>query len=218
MKIAVHQPNFLPYLGFWDKMKQSDIFVLLDNVQFEKNSYTNRCYIKTPKGTKWLTLPIKYTFGLLINEIELFNYFKIRNDIIKTIEFNYKKSNNFNKVFPILKNILKKDYTKLSDLNIDLILKIKDLLNLKTKIEIASNYIIEGTKTERLINICHKFNADTYLSGIGGMNYQNNDLYQKANINLEYIKFQHPFYKQLWGNFIPNLSIIDYLFNAYELL
>jgi len=214
IKIAIHQPNYLPWLGFFYKMARADIFVLLDNVQYEKNGPTNRVKIKTPQGGTWLSLPVKRKFPQLIKETELINFSEEKERHIKTIELNYKKAKYFDFLFPELKEIFKKNWQYLSQLNIELIELLKEKLGIKTKLEIASNYDISGKGDELLLNICKKFNADVYLSGRGGKKYQDEEKFKEAGIKLEYTDFIHPVYPQLWGDFIFNLSIIDLIFNC----
>jgi hypothetical protein len=168
MIAAIHQPNYLPWLGFFYKMAKSDIFILLDNIQYEKNGLTNRTKIKTSQGECWLTLPVSQKFPRTIKEVELVNFGNERNKILKTIELNYKKAKYFDYLFPELKEILVKDWQYLVDLNIELINFFKDKLDIKTKIEIVSNHDLSGKSTDLLINICERFNADIYLTGQGG--------------------------------------------------
>jgi hypothetical protein len=214
MKIAIHQPNFLPWMGYFYKMANSDIFVFLDDVQYEKNSVGNRNKIKTPKGPVWITLPVKKFSFQPINKTELINFSQERKRIIKTLKLNYQRTKYFDFILPELENILLKDWQYLAELNIELIKLLRIKIGIKTKLEIISNYNILGERTDLLINICKSFNADTYLSGEGGRSYQDEEKFKMAKINLEYSNFIHPIYSQRWGKFIPNLSIIDLLFNC----
>ena len=214
MKIAIHQPNFLPWLGYFYKMANCDFFILLDNVQYEKNGPTNRVKIKTPQGSIWLTLPVKRNFPQLINETELVDFSKQKEKIIKTLSLNFQKAKYFNFLLPELQKVLEKDWRYLSQLNIELIKLIKEKLKIKTKLEIASNYEVFGKGTDLLVNLCKTFNTDTYLSGQGGKNYQEEEKFKSANIKLEYTDFIHPVYPQLWKDFIPGLSAIDLIFNC----
>jgi len=216
MKVAIHQPNFIPWIGYFHKMANCDIFVILDSAQYEKNAFCNRTKIKTAQGGQWLTLPIE-TAGKVqqrILEAKIQNPKTNLPKCIKTIELNYKRAEYFDYLFPELKEILKKDWQYLSELNIALIELIKDKLGIKTRLEIASNYNVSGKSTELLINISKIFNADVYLSGGGGEKYQDEKAYEESGIKLEYSDFIHPIYPQLWGEFIPNLSIIDLLFDC----
>lgn len=214
MIIAIHQPNYVPWLGYFYKMAKSDIFVLLDNVQYEKNGLTNRVKIKTPQAEIWFTLSIKRKFPQLIKEAELIGFSKEKKKHIKTIELNYKRAKYFDYLFPELKEILEKDWQYLSNLNIKLIELLKEKLGIKTRLEIASNYNVYGKGTDLLINLGKKFNADIYLSGRGGQKYQDEKKFKVANIKLKYTQFVHPTYPQLWGDFTAGLSVVDLILNC----
>ncbi len=214
MKIAIHQPNYLPWLGYFYKMAKCDIFVLLDNVQYEKNGPTNRVKIKNPQGGFWLTFSVNKKFPQIITEIEFANFKEDRKKHLKSIELNYCRTKYFDYLFPELKKILEEDWQYLANLNIELIELLKEKFGIKTKLEIASNYNFQGKRDELLIDICKKFNADVYLSGKGGQKYQDEEKFKTSGIKLEYTNFIHPVYPQLWGDFIPGLSAIDLLFNC----
>ena len=211
--IAIHQPNYLPHLGYFEKMARSDIFVILDSVQYEKDSYTNRTLIKTPKGQEWLTLSIQNNFPQPIKDVKLANF---RGDSVrhlKTIEMNYKKAKGFKTVFPIIQKLYEGNWQYLSQFNIHLIRNLAGILKKEPKIERTSKYNFKKSSTELLIEICKKFGADTYLAGGGGKKYQDDELFKGSGIKLEYLDYVQPESPQLWGKFIKGLSIIDYLFN-----
>jgi len=217
MIVAIHQPNFLPWIGYFYKMYKSDIFVFLDNVQFSKNSYQNRVKIKTSQGAQWLTLPVFHKFGQLTKDVRINNNEKWKEKHLKTIELNYKKAPYFNQIY----NLLVKVYTNnkwelMTDFNIELITAICNFLDIKTKTVRASSLKTSGSATELLIDIVKKVGGDIYLSGKGGMKYQDENRFKEENITLIYTNFKHPVYPQLWGEFIEGLSIIDLLFNCGE--
>jgi len=217
MIVAIHQPNFLPWIGYFYKMYKSDIFVFLDNVQFSKNSYQNRVKIKTSQGAQWLTLPVFHKFGQLTKDVRINNNEKWKEKHLKTIELNYKKAPYFNQIY----NLLVKVYTNnkwelMTDFNIELITAICNFLDIKTKTIRASSLNTSGSATELLIDIVKKVGGDIYLSGKGGMKYQDENRFKEENITLIYTNFKHPVYPQLWGEFIEGLSIIDLLFNCGE--
>ncbi|MBT3362554.1 MAG: WbqC family protein [Chloroflexi bacterium] len=217
MKIAIHQPNFLPWIGYFYKIAHSDAFVLLDNVQYTKNSFINRNKIKTPHGEAWLTVPVKKSgkFGQAIHEVEINNAVKWKNKHLKTIEMNYKKANFFNYLFSNLEEIyLNTETNNLCQLNIRLIQFISSIFKLQTRLYRSSEIAAQGDNTLLLIDICKKLGADTYMSGFGGIKYQDEELFKEAGIKLEYYDFTHPTYLQLWGEFSPNLSAIDLIFNC----
>ena len=217
MVIGIHQPNFFPWMGYFEKMAKCDVFVLLDNVQYEKDSYINRVKIKTPKGEKWLTFPIKNKFPQLIKDVEFADFGRGKEKILKTIEANYKKSKNFEAIFPIIQGMFQGDWKSLSGFNIYVIRLLARGLRNQPEIKIASQYDFEGKSTDLLINICKRFGTNNYLSGSGGVNYQEEEKFKKAGIKLTYTDYVQKPYKQLWGEFIGGLSILDYLFNNEHL-
>ena len=212
MTIGIHQPNFFPHQGFFEKMSKSDVFVLLDNVQYEKDSFTNRTWIKTPKGKQWLTFAIKNKFPQMIKDVEFADFDRDRKKHLKAIEYNYKKAKNFDR-FPLIEKLYEGDWDKLSGFNIRIIRDIAKGLKIQPKIEVASQYNFKGQSTELLIDICKQFEADTYLSGIGGRNYQDEESFKKAGIKVEYHEANNSEYPQLWGDFVPGLFILDFILN-----
>jgi hypothetical protein len=215
MIVAIHQPNFIPWSGYFFKILKADVFVLLDDVQFTKNSFINRNRIKTPEGAQWITLPVLQSgnFGQKINQIELFNsklYFK---KIKGTLNANYRKAPFFDEVFELINPTLI-DANKLVSVNELIIKNICKYLNIKKEIINSSSLTsISGESTDRLVSICKHIKATDYLAGFGSKNYQDNLKFNEAGINPLVYEFKHPVYNQLWGDFIPNLSIVDLLFN-----
>lgn len=217
MIVSIHQPNFIPWLGYFYKINQSDIFVLLDDVQYTKNGFTNRNRIKTPQGELWLTLPVKQSgnFGQTINECIIQQKGIAIKKILNSIKLNYAKALFFHTYIEQLEVLLNSDTESLAELNILLIYWICECLDIKTKIIRSSTLNVSGKEsTERLIEICKNVNAKTYLSGKGGINYQDETLFERQNITLKMSSFSSPNYPQLWGNFIGGLSIIDFLLNC----
>jgi len=213
--VAIHQPNFLPWIGYFYKIAKSDIFVFLDNVQYTKNSFINRNKIKTPQSAMWLTVPVSFNFGQLINEVKINNEINWREKHIRTLEMNYKRANFFEDVFEIIKKIYYlKNWQNLSDFNISLTKTIASYLGLDKPFVKSSALGIKGKSTELLIQIVKKVGGNVYLSGFGGAKYQEEGLFKNEGIKLVYYNFTHPIYKQLWNGFIANLSIVDLLFNA----
>ncbi|MFN3550196.1 MAG: WbqC family protein [Endomicrobiia bacterium] len=213
MKIAIHQPQYLPWSGYFNKLLKSDIFVFLDDVQYKKNEWQNRNRIKSSKGEIYLTVPVHYRFGQKINEIKIDNKILWNKDHLKTIKYNYQKSKYFNEFFPHIENLLTKKYEMLIDLNISSIKTILSYLGIEKKIINSSDLKVEGEKTKRLINICRKLNAEIYISGIGAKNYLVVEEFEENNIKVIFQEYTTPNYPQLYGEFIANLSIIDMIFN-----
>ena len=220
MIVSIHQPNYIPWIGYFYKIRKSDIFVFLDDVQYIRRGFINRNRIKTHQGVSWLTVPVdsKGKYESNINEIEIRDDLNWKENHLRNIEMNYKRSDYFNDFFDIYKDCLMKNNDKLSELNIDIIKTICKLLNIKTEIVLSSELNIKETSTERLISICKLVGANKYLSGSGGSKYQDEKKFEDNSIELVYSDFHEKQYKQLWGDFTGSLSVIDYIFNCgYEI-
>jgi hypothetical protein len=217
MIISIHQPNYLPWCGYFYKIANSDIFVMLDNVKYSKNSFINRNQIKTPQGELWLTVPVRSEAlsNLLIKDTQISDKDNWRKKHLRTLEMSYKRAKFFDQIYNKIEKIYyKTDWDNLCMLNISLLEMALDELNLKTKLIRASDLDVEGKSTQLLINIIKQLGGSTYLSGYGGKKYQEENLFEESGIKLKYYDFVSPIYPQLWGDFIPNLSVIDLLFNC----
>lgn len=216
--LSMHQPNYIPYLGYFYKIAKSDVFVYLDAVQYPRGqSFAARNKIKTPNGVAYLTIPVSIPGGrkgkAKYTEVEFADN-KWIDKHLKTIQTSYKKAAHFNEIYPMLEKELK-SYDRFVDLNIGLIERISNYLKIKTE-RVRLSEILEdfGQKTQLIIDLCNKMDADTYLSGTGGgKEYNDERMLNDNNISLQYSNFEHPEYSQLWGEFQPYLSIIDLLFN-----
>ena len=216
MKLAGHQPNYIPWPGYFVKMAQFDIFFILDTAQFERGgSLDNRNLIKTPQGIQMLTVPVKRKgMGLQrFDEVIVIPGWK-RNHLM-ALQVNYAKAPYFKEVFPMLEQVLQ-DTGYLIDTNKAFIRYVYDLLGLETKLVFLSALpqFADLRKNELIAAICRHFSADCYLSGNGARAYNQPEIFEKQGIKLEYMDYQPITYPQLWGSFIPNLSIVDMLFNC----
>lgn len=216
MRVGIHQPMYLPWLGLFDRIYRCDIFVLLDNVPYSKNYYLNRNKIKTPNGWAWLTVPVLTSgkFGQLIKDVQIDNSTGWREKHLKNLFFNYKKAPFFDAYRKPLEEIYQREWIYLAELAEELLNFVLESLGIKTPLVKASDLEVQGKKEELLLNICKKLHADEYLSGPDGRNYLNPQLWKESNIKVIFHEYQHPEYPQLYGKFIPNLSIIDLLFNC----
>jgi len=218
MICAIHQPQTFPYIGYFAKIIQSDIFVFFDDVQFKKNEWQNRNRIKTDKGWMWLTVPVIHKFGQKINEVQINNKDNWRKKHINTFYTYYRKAPYFNEIIKNLEEIYSKEYDKLLDFNITSTNWILGYLKINKKILFSSelNYNPDDKQMsadQKIISILKIIGANTYISGIGAKDYLNTKLFDKENIKVVFQDFKHPVYHQLYGEFTPNLSIIDLLFN-----
>jgi hypothetical protein len=218
MIVAIHQPNYLPYYGYFHKIQNSDVFVFLDNVLYTKNSYINRNRIRTPKGWSWLTVPVqrKGSSNNEIRSITISNNVNWRKKHSLSLKYNYSKAKYFSRFHSLLE-VYEKEWTYLAELNIYLIKLICSLLGIKCNFIRASELNVSGSKTDLLIDICKAVGGDVYLSGQGAKGYIEEKKFERSNIKLIYDKFEHPKYEQVFEGFIPNLSIVDILFNVGKL-
>jgi len=212
MQISIMQPTYLPWLGYFDLIDQSDIFVILDDVQFEKQSWQQRNRIKAKNGWVWLTIPVIQKFGQKISETRI-NYANRWNEKHwKSIYYNYHAAAFYHSFNERLEKIYAMHSEFLIDFNMTIIQWFCEQLGIHPQFIRSSELSLEGTKTERLLNICQDLHADTYLSPPGSRTYlEKNNLFHNSGIELKYQHFEHPQYSQLWGDFIPYLSVLDLL-------
>lgn len=214
MIVSIHQPQFFPWLGYFDKIAKSDVFVFLDDVQYKKNEWQNRNKIKTSQGEQWLTVPVLYHFPEKIIEVKINNQIDWKKNHLHSFTSNYSKAKYFHEIFDSFSEIYDRGWSNLVDLNLATIQKSIDFLGIKTQLLKSSQMNIEGSSTERLVAICKYLKADTYIAGQGGKDYVDESLFNATNIKLVFQDFSHPVYTQCFGDFLPNLSIIDLLFNC----
>jgi len=218
MIVTIHQPQYLPWLGYFDKAHRADIFIILDNVQFKKNDWQNRNRIRTSQGWQWLTVPVLHNHGQSIIEVKINNTIKWRKAHCHAIKMNYSKAPFFNEYMGFFESVYNREWESLVDINIYFIEKIIEWLGIKTKIVKASDFQATEESTQRLVDLCKEFDATTYLSGPDGEKYMDINKFEDNNIHLKIQDFHHPVYSQLWTggkneNFISHMSVIDLLFN-----
>jgi len=214
--VSVHQPHYLPWLGYFDKIDQSDLFVILDEVQYKKREYQNRNRIKSAGGELWLTVPVvtRGRYEQRMKEVEIDYGTDWRRKHLNAFELNYRRAGFFNEYFSGLSGFYAGAPRRLlAELNTAMTVYFMKEIGVKTEIVLESELGVGGTSTERIINICGKTGADVYLSGSGGKEYMNEQLFDEAGIKLVYQKYEHPSYRQLFGGFLPYMSIADLLFN-----
>lgn len=217
--VSIHQPNFLPWIGYFNKILSSNIFVLFDNVQFPRGkTFGNRVLIKTNNGVLWLTAPVIDKSCLKsFNQIELNNKVNWQKKIANTLRFQYSKSKYFKQFYQEIEDLLYKHYDLLIELNVGFLQYILTYLKSSTCIQFSSSILFEYEDRGeiKIINVLKKLNATHYLSGTGAgsLKYINKKELISNNIELIWQHFEHPVYHQVWGDFIPKLSIVDLLFN-----
>ena len=215
--LSLMQPTYLPWLGYFNLIKNSDEFVFYTTTQLAKRSWQTRNKIKSHNGHIVLSIPIKKTLirdNLTIENTKVQNEINWQKNHLKSIKHSYSKTPFFDQIYPlVLKNLTKKsDF--LIDYTIPIILTFLKELDIKTKISFSNNIDYVGKKDEALISICKEQSADKYLSVKGSMDYilSGQNLFKGNDISLLWHEFEHPIYKQINNSFESHLSIIDALF------
>ncbi len=214
---GVLQPGYLPWLGFFDQVARSEVFVLLDDVQYTTRDWRSRNRIKTSQGWMWLTVPVfrdNYP-DMLIYEARIDNTRPWRKKHWGSVERNYRKSRFFGDHADELRKFYEREWEYLADLDHELIYWFADKLGIKTKFLVSSKDLRIETddKNERLFILCEKIGVDTLYVGAAGANYMDPELYAKRGITVIFQDYKHPVYTQLFGDFIPYLSTLDLLLN-----
>lgn len=214
---VIMQPVYLPWLGYFDLIKKSDVFVFLDHVQFSKQGRQSRNKIRSKDGEILLSLPVQKGNNPEnpINEVKIDHSRNPLKKHLNGIKMNYAKAKNYNSLYPELEEIYLSNPEKLVDLNIALIELGCRKLNLETKFEYSSTLELNEGKVENLVTICKVFDCNHYLSTPGSKDYiDENNIFGEHGIDLNYHEFNHPQYQQInYPDFISHLSFIDYIFN-----
>ena len=230
MKIAaIHQPSFFPWLGFFNKIVRSDVFVILDNVQFPKTGgyWANRVKLVVGGKGEWVTMPINrsYSGTKNINEIEIDNSRSWNQKMLKSISVNYGKAKYFDEMYPLAERLLYSPGVNLAEFNLKVIHEFCRLLNIDTShFKRGSAMNVSGTSTDLLVSIVTETGCNAYMCGGGASKYQDDEKFAQNNIELIYQNFKHPIYEQFnTSEFVPGLSVLDALMNCgaektYELI
>ena len=208
MICEIHQPNFFPWLGYFNKIQSADVFVVLDDVQFTKGTWINRVKLDLGGEAKWLTCPVGARSEDRINQVLIDDSRGWRRKALRTVETNYVRAPHFNKVFPELGEWFERHTTNLAEFNISAIKEISKMLSLNTKFVLQSELKTTESSNGLLIEICKKVGANTYLAGSGAGGYQQDSLFEAAGIKVQYQSYAPKPYRE---NFLSGLSIIDAL-------
>lgn len=216
MLLSAHQPAYLPWLGYFEKIARSDVFVFLDTVQFEKNSFINRNKIKTQQGPQWLTIPVmtKGHIKTTLRDTLIDNTQPWSTKHLKTIKLQYSKASCFKECFPKLETLYLTPESNLAELCWRQLQFWLAELEIKTKVYRSSDLSVASKKSDLVLDFCKYFGAKHYLSGALGKNYLNEESFLTAGIEIEYQNFQHPVYPQLWHIFEPQMGIVDVWMNC----
>ena len=217
MIISTHQPYFIPYPGFFYKARQSDIFVILDTVQFPQGTtWISRNRLKNDQGTLWLTVPVwKKGLGLQrICDVRICHAFRWVTKHLASLRSAYARAPYVADHLPFIEDTYWTRFEKLIDLNLAFIHYLFRQLHIETEIKLLSELGIQSSGNHLLVDICRQLSASVYLAQAAAVNYLDSSLFQKAGLQIQSIKPPVWIYPQLWGPFIGNLSILDMLFNC----
>ena len=210
----MHQPQYLPWLGYFDKVDRADVFVLLGTVQYKKNEYQNRNRIKTAQGWQWLTVPVRYRFPQRIDEVTISNDVNWRNKHRQAIVSNYAQAPFFHDYSPFFDEICDTEWERLVDLSTRTVTALTSHLGITTPVRDAAEWELSDDPTGRLVDICRALDADTYLSGSGGREYLDLAQFSEAGVRVVFQNYRHPEYPQQFGPFEPHMSAVDLLLNC----
>lgn len=218
MKVTIHQPEHMPWLGYFDKMAKADIYVILDIVQYRKNYFQNRNKFIDPRtgDVYWLTVPVllKGHTSLTIKDMQINNSQNWKRKYWAKLQDSYRKHPHFHPYSEEVYSILTEDWEYLAKLNLALIEFFRKHLNINNKLIRASELDIDGKQSELLLDICKKTKASVYLAGPSGRDYLDKNIFEKSGIDVEFHAFEHPVYPSV--RFAPYLSTLDLLMNCGE--
>jgi len=216
MIVGILQPGYLPWLGFFEQMYRSDVFVLYDDVQYDKEGWRNRNRIKTANGVQWLTVPVlvKFSDRPLITDIRVNNEMNWRKKHLSSIKQSYGKAPFFKDYSGLFEEAYSRDWDFLVDLDLYFIMKLAECLGMREKRVLRSSDMpVRGERDERLVHLCKHLGADTFYEGAAGRDYIDEETFSRGGVRVEFQEYDHPIYCQLHGNFVSHLSVIDLLFN-----
>jgi len=215
-KVAVIQPNYIPWKGYFDIIHDVDTFIFYDDVQYTKNDWRNRNIIRGPTGTFWLTIPIpKSSVNLMINQVQIVDS-RWQKKHLMALKAGYSNSQYFDEQFELINSIYDEmTWSNLSSLDEYCITTISKILGMKVEFLKSSDFILKGDKKNRLMDLLQQVGADEYVSGPLGRGYLEEKQFESEGIKLIYKQYSYPEYHQLWdGAFNHNVSILDLLFNT----
>nr|WP_295941669.1 WbqC family protein [uncultured Acidovorax sp.] len=215
MRVGVIQSSFIPWRGYFDFIASVDAFVFHDDIQYTKGDWRNRNKIKTAKGSEWLSVPVSYkSVSQLICDTPIDNSTHWAKRHLRIWQAHYQAAPYFGATKEILALMNDNDDATISQLNIKLIRNICEYLGISTPMMLSSELALEGSKTERLIDLLRKLNASTYLSGPSADAYLDKEAFRRNGIQLEYKSYDYAPYSQLWGDFIDEVTVLDLIANC----
>jgi len=218
VRLAILQPSYLPWIGYFDQIAKVDQFIFLDDIQFTRRDWRNRNKIRTATGWTWLTVPVyqknRYTQSLINTHIDSSSNWQIKH--INSIRHNYAKTKYFELYFPKIETIINKEWDLLIDLCLELTENLKNWLGILTPTLRSSGLKVTEKKGDKILALCRKLKATHYLTGDLAKDYLNESEFLRYNVVLEFHKYKHPSYPQRYSGFFSHMSVIDLLFNHGE--
>jgi hypothetical protein len=216
MILSINQPAYLPWLGYFERIARSDIHVVLDHVQFEKNSFTNRNKIRVKEGATWLTIPLatKGKFGNLeIQNLKFAPPDKWKAKHWASLKMSYSRAPYFDQFHGAYEAIYSQEWSGFMPFARAMLVQHLSDLGIKTPLVFSSEMETNGHKSNLVLNICKSLDATSYLSGSQGRGYIDEKAFLDTGISLHYQDYRHPIYSQVWPGFESHLGILDLLFN-----
>ena len=222
MLVAIHQPHFVPWLGYLDRMRRADLFVILDHVQFERRNYQNRTMIRLEDEARWLTVPV-----VQVSQKERIVEKRVDNtgadegsrwwgpNAFQTLRYAYRKAPHFEAYAPRLKAILETRWERLVDLDLAMLDLMREAFGIDTPIVRSSTLACQGQRSELLLELCKVTGASAFFGGLGGSRqYLDHAAFAAAGMGVRWQEFTHPVYPQCGEGFVKGLSALDLLFNC----
>ncbi len=218
MILTGHQPAYLPWLGYFEKIIRSDKYIYVDTVQFEHRSFINRNKIKTANGPIWLTVPVLAKGHRESNllDLEINNNEDWQKKHFRSICFAYKGAPYYKEIIEKISPFYEQKYQMFTEFCYEYTLFWFQLLGIKTEILRLKDLGVDGKKSELVLNMCKAVNADTYISGALGKDYMDDDLFERNNVKVVYQDYHPREYPQLWGDFVPYMSVLDFVMNTKD--
>lgn len=215
MRLGIHQPQYLPWIGYFDRMASVDQWVFLDTVQYVKNYFQQRTKVRVPQGSMWLTVPVSCPNGLKtdIADVEIAADHNWRHRHRQTLQVTYARSPHYAQHASMLDSLYDQEWSHLVDLNIATIDALASAFGITVPCVRASQIEgIGGAKSDLVLSVCQAMGADSYVSGPTGRTYLDEDRFADAGVQIVYQDFRHPLYTQPFGEFEPYMSAADWLF------
>lgn len=211
--IAIHQPNYIPWLGYFFKIHQADCFVFLDDAQYSTSGMHNYHYLKTRTGPQRIKIPVQQSLGDKINEVRLKNDLDWEKKHLQLLKDNYQQADHFEEVYADFEALLREDYKHLSELNVSIIKFLCEKLGIQSEFLNSSELDIHSVREERIIDICMALEGEIYYSGTGARAYQNEENFLRKGILVKYSEYKVFEYRQQFSDFQANVTVLDFLMN-----